>query len=132
MAGQYCTFLLDGHLFGVPVESIQEVLGPRDATDVPLAPAAVRGLLNLRGQIVTMLDMRTRLGLRPRDDASASTNVVVRTPDGPVSLLVDRIGEVIAPPESAFECVPEMVPAAVRSVATSVCKLERELMLVLD
>ena len=64
---QYCTFSLDGHVFGVPVSSVQEVLRSQDLTTVPLAPTEIAGLLNLRGQIVTSLELRARLGLPPRD-----------------------------------------------------------------
>lgn len=131
MADQFCTFLLDGHLFGIPVEEVQEVLRHQDLTAVPLAPAEIHGLLNLRGQIVTTIDLRTRLGL-PAADAQRSVHVVVRTPDGPVSLLVDRIGDVLEPAESAFEPAPETVSAVVHELVDRVCKLEDGLLLVLD
>ena len=104
---QYCTFVLDGHLFGVPVSSVQEVLRAQALTSVPLAPLEVAGLLNLRGQIVTSLELRARLGLRPRPADAPSVNVVVKTADGnAVSLVVDEIGDVIEPPREAFEAPP--------------------------
>ena len=86
MAAQYCTFRLDGHLFGVPVETVQEVLRHQSMTVVPLAPAEVSGLLNLRGQIVVTVDLRVRLGLQRRSAEAPSVNVVVRTHEGTVSL----------------------------------------------
>lgn len=133
LSHQYCTFLLDGHLFGVPVSSVQEVLKQQELTPVPLASPEVTGLINLRGQIVTTLELRTRLSLPPRGDGMSAVNVVVRTPDGGVvSLLVDEIGDVVEPGESAFEPVPETVPSHVRALVTSVCKLDGQLMLVLD
>jgi purine-binding chemotaxis protein CheW len=132
MAAQYCTFRLDGHLFGVPVETVQEVLRHQSMTVVPLAPAEVSGLLNLRGQIVVTVDLRVRLGLTERPADAPSVNVVVRTHEGTVSLLVDQIGDVLEPPEAAFETVPDTVPAALRDVVDRVGKLESELMLVLD
>lgn len=131
MADQFCTFVLDGHLFGVPVEKVQEVLRHQDIRSVPLAPREIRGLLNLRGQIVTTVDLRARLGIPPAEEASA-VNVVVRTPDGPVSLLVDQIGDVLEPAASTFEPAPDTVPRNVRDLVERVCKLEDRLMLVLD
>jgi purine-binding chemotaxis protein CheW len=132
MAEKFCTFLLDGHLFGVPVENVQEVLRTQRVTAVPLAPPEIKGLLNLRGQIVTTIDLRTRLNLPPRDEESSSVNVVVRTTDGAVSLVVDRIGHVLEPAPSTFEAAPDTVPELVRDLVDQVCKLDDGLLLVLD
>lgn len=132
MADQYCTFRLGGHLFGVPVETVQEVLREQDLTVVPLAPPAVCGLINLRGQIVITVDLRRQMGLPARTADTPVTNVVVRTVDGATSLLVDQIGDVLQPEADRFETPPETVPARVRDLVVRVCKLDRELMLVLD
>jgi purine-binding chemotaxis protein CheW len=133
MSHQYCTFLLDGHLFGVPVASVQEVLKGQEVTPVPLAPREVSGLINLRGQIVTTLDLRTRLGIAPRPAGAPSVSVVVHGTDGgPVSLVVDQIGDVIEAHEAALETPPDTVPADVRELVTGICKLEGRLMLLLD
>lgn len=132
MANQYCTFRLGGHLFGVPVETVQEVLRQQDVTVVPLAPPAVSGLINLRGQIVTTVDLRLQTGLPARDGSTPATNVVVRNADGATSLLVDEIGDVLEPDLDRFEAPPETVPARVRRLVTAVCKLDHDLMLVLD
>jgi purine-binding chemotaxis protein CheW len=133
MSVQYCTFRLDGHLFGVPVGSVQEVLKEQELTTVPQAPPEVSGLINLRGQIITTLDLRIRLGLGARPSGAPAVNVVVRTDDGDVvSLLVDEIGDVLEPGEETFEQPPETVPARIRTLVTSVCKLDGQLMLVLD
>ena len=132
MAHQYCTFRLGGHLFGVPVETVQEVLRQQDLTKVPLAPPAVCGLINLRGQIVITVDLRHRTGLPPRAAGEAATNVVVRTSEGATSLQVDEIGDVLEPDLDLFEAPPETVPAQVRDLVVKVCKLEHDLMLVLD
>ena len=130
---QYCTFSLDGHVFGVPVSSVQEVLRSQDLTTVPLAHEEIAGLLNLRGQIVTSLELRARLGLPPREAGAPSVNVVVKSPDGgAVSLVVDEIGDVLAPSRDAFEVPPDTVPATIRSLVTRVCKLDDHLMLLLD
>lgn len=132
MAGQYCTFRLGGHLFGVPVETVQEVLRQQDVTVVPLAAPAVRGLINLRGQIVVTVDLRAQMGLPPRDEDTPTTNVVVRNLEGATSLLVDEIGDVLEPDLDRFEAPPETVPSRVRDLVVRVCKLEHDLMLVLD
>ncbi len=132
MASQYCTFRLGGHLFGVPVETVQEVLRQQDLTRVPLASEQVSGLINLRGQIVITVDLRSQTGLPPREGSVPATNVVVRTAEGATSLLVDDIGDVLEPDLDRFEAPPETVPARVRELVTKVCKLDHDLMLVLD
>src|SRR5439155_869714 len=93
--GQFCTFLVRGMLFGLEVTRIQEVIRYQPLTAVPLTSPVIAGLINLRGQIVTAIDLRIRLGLPPREPDERPLNVVVRTADGPVSLLVDDIGDVI-------------------------------------
>ena len=133
MTGQFCTFVLDGHLFGVPVSAVQEVLRAQDLTAVPLAPAEVAGLINLRGQIVTTLDLRGRLGLPPRPESAKSVNVVVRTADGtPVSLVVDEMGDVLEPGAETFETAPETLAPELRRLVRGVFKLDSRLMLLLD
>src|ERR1051326_2248414 len=104
---QFCTFVLDGLYFGVEVKKVQEVIRYQEMTRVPLAPAVVQGLINLRGQIVTAIDLRRRLELRDRSGDRAPMNVVVRTDDGAVSLLVDDIGDVIKVQTDTFEPPPE-------------------------
>ncbi|GMA38253.1 chemotaxis protein CheW [Mobilicoccus caccae] len=132
MATQYCTFRLGGHLFGVPVETVQEVLREQALTKVPLSSSEVSGLINLRGQIVITIDLRERIGLPPREEGQEVTNVVVRTADSVTSLLVDEIGDVLEPDLDRFESPPDTVPPRVRDLVTRVCKLDRQLMLVLD
>ena len=129
---QFCTFLLDGHLFGVPVPQVQEVIRSQPMTPVPLAPPAVEGLINLRGQIVLAIDLRRRLSLAARANGELRVNVVVRTPDGAISLLVDEIGDVIEVNESTFEVSPETLRGPVRSMILGVHKLEGKLLHLLD
>lgn len=128
----YCTFHLDGLFFGIEVFQIQEVLLYQDMTRVPLAPDTVRGLINLRGQIVTALDLRRRLELPPLPEGQFPMNVVVRDEDSLVSLLVDEIGDVVDVDESTFEAPPENVKGVARELTTGVYKLEGRLLLVLD
>ena len=129
---QYCTFLLDGLSFGVEVLKVQEVIRYQEMTKVPLAPPMVRGLINLRGQIVTAIDLRRRLGLSERAADRLPMNVVVRTDDGLVSLLVDEIGDVQELPEAAFERPPETLKAAAQAFIRGAYKLAGRLLLVLD
>jgi len=129
---QLCTFLLDGFLFGVEVVNVQEVIRYQDMTKIPLASPMVRGLINLRGQIVTAIDMRARLGLPAVADTQQPMNVVLRTTDGVVSLLVDEIGDVLELDGREFERPPETMSGVFRDVVLGVYKLEGRLLLLLD
>lgn len=100
---QFCTFFLDGHFFGTPVPQVQEVIQHQEMTRVPLAPSVVSGMINLRGQILSAIDLRRRLGLHERPGGELPMNVVVRTNEGAVSLLVDEIGDVIEVEEETLE-----------------------------
>jgi purine-binding chemotaxis protein CheW len=128
----YCTFELDGLFFGVQVLAVQEVIRYQRMTSVPLAPEVVRGLINLRGQVVTAIDLRCRLGMAPLPDGRLPMNVVVRTADGPVSLLVDSIGDVIEVDDDTFEPPPDTLTGVAAELITGVYKLEGRLLLVLD
>lgn len=132
MTAQVCTFLVGGHLFGVGVGSVQEVLRFHEMTRVPLSPPEVEGLINLRGQIVTALDLRRRLCLQPRGERRYPMNVVVQTRQGVVSLLVDQIGDVIEVDEGTFEPPPETLAGPVRPFVEGVFKLEDRLLVLLD
>jgi len=129
---QFCTFFLDGHLFGTPVPQVQEVIQYQAMTSVPLAPDVVSGLINLRGQIVSAIDLRKRLGLKDRPDGQLPMNVVVRTNEGAVSLLVDEIGDVIEVEEEMLESPPETLQGFAREVVRGVYKLAGRLLLALD
>jgi purine-binding chemotaxis protein CheW len=132
MAQQFCTFLLDGHTFGVPVPQVQEVILFHQMTQVPLAPSVIRGMINLRGQIVTAIDLRQRLNMKTRPAEQLPMNVVVRTAEGTVSLLVDEIGDVIEVDEETFEPPPETMEKIAGDVVRGVHKLPGRLLLVLD
>ena len=129
---QFCTFQLDDLFLGIEVLRVQEVIRSQPMTRVPLAPAAVRGLINLRGRIVTAIDLRERFGLPKLATGRVSTNVVVATEDGAVSLLVDEIGDVLEATEAQFEEPPVTLPARARGLIRGVYKLPGRLLLVLD
>ena len=134
MAGrkQFSTFVVDRLLFGVEVEKVQEVIRYQEMTRVPLAPPVVQGLINLRGQIVTAIDLRRRLGLKERATADLPMNVVIRHEDGAVSFLVDEIGDVLEVEEGDFEVPPGTLPGDARDLVRGVYKLSERLMHVLD
>jgi purine-binding chemotaxis protein CheW len=128
----YSTFSVDDRYVGIPVDRVQEVLLAQPLTPVPLAHDHISGLINLRGQIVTAVDLRRRLGLPDRAADQQPMNVVVRTTDGVVSLLVDEIGDVLDVTEAAFEAAPETLTGTARELVTGVYKLPERLLLVLD
>jgi purine-binding chemotaxis protein CheW len=131
-SSQYCTFYLDKLLFGVELKGVQEVIRSLEMTKVPLAPSVVSGLINLRGQIVTAVDLRRRLNLEPNPAGTPPMNVVVRSEDGAVSLLVDEIGDVVEVNEETFEPPPETLRGSVRNLILGVHKLKDRLLHVLD
>ncbi len=131
-ARQLCTFLLHGLLFGVDVTRVQEVIRHQELTPVPLAPEVVAGLINLRGQIVTALDMRKKLNMPPRPSDQLPMNVVVRQDEGVVSRLVDEIGDVVDVDDALVEPPPETLPMDAKAMISSVYKLEQQLLLLLN
>lgn len=129
---QFCTFHLDGLFFGVEVSQVQEVLRYQEMTAVPLTKPVIQGLINLRGQIVTAIDLRRRLNLTPRNQDQFPMNVIVNSDDGPVSFLVDEIGDVIEVNGNDIERPPNTMNTSARSLVKGVHKLDHCLMLVLD
>ncbi|MGD0304590.1 MAG: chemotaxis protein CheW [Candidatus Acidiferrales bacterium] len=129
---QLCTFFLEGRAFGVPVEEVREVIRHQMTARVPLAPAVVSGLINLRGQIVTAIDLRRRFGMADRAPGELPVNVIVRTEDMAVSLLVDQIGDVVEVSDEAFETPPETLPEIDRHAVTGLYKLPDRLLILLD
>jgi purine-binding chemotaxis protein CheW len=129
----YVTIRLAGQLLGIPVLSVHDVLKPQVITRVPLAPGSVAGVLNLRGRIVTAIDLRNRLGLPPRGkDERPGMSVVVEYRGEPYSLLIDSVGEVLSLDETAFERNPVTLDTRWRDVSDGIYRLDEELMVVLD
>jgi purine-binding chemotaxis protein CheW len=131
-SGQLSTFFVADLFFGVDVLRVQEVLRFQQMTHVPQAPDVIEGLINLRGQIVTAIDLRRRLRLPPRMGGQTPTNLVIRTDDGAVSLLVDEIGDVLDVDAATYERPPENLDPAAREIIHGVYKLKDRLLLVLD
>src|ERR1017187_6251824 len=131
-SGQFSTFYVGDLFFGVDVLHVQEVLCFQPMTSVPQAPEVIEGLINLRGQIVTAIDMRRRLRLPTRSGDQTLMNIVVRTADGAVSLLVDEIGDVLDMDAATYERPPENLDPAAKELIRGVYKLKDRLLLVLD
>ena len=129
---QFATFFVDDDYFGVEVERIQEILQIQRMTPVPLSSPIIRGLINLRGQIVVAIDLRRRLGLSICAIRQPLMYVVVRYSGGGVSLLVDDIGDVLEADESTFECPPDTLGGDARKMIRGVHKLNDRLLHVLD
>ena len=132
VAGQFASFFVGDLCFGIEVMRVQEVLRYQEITRVPKAPSVIEGLINLRGQIVTAIDMRRRLGLPPRSNGAVPMNMVVRYEDGALSLLVDEIGDVIEVGEAAWEEPPPTLTGDQAKVVRGVYKLPQRLLLVLQ
>lgn len=127
---QLCTFVLDDLCLGLPVEDVQEVLRAQALTRIPLAPPAVQGLINLRGQIVTALDLRRVLSLPAGESGQEPMNLVLRG-EG-FSLLVDEIGDVVSVADEAGEDPPATLRPGLRATSSAVFKLRDQLLIELD
>lgn len=127
-----CTFYVDDLLFGIDVLNVQEVINQQEMTRVPLASDVVTGLINLRGQIVTAIDLRRRLGLGKLESEESPMNIVINTNGGILSLVADRIGDVIEPDIETYELPPATLSSAIREMVSGIYKLDDKLLLVLD
>lgn len=127
-----CTFDVDSLFIGIQISRIQEILRPQPVTPVPLTSSVITGLMSLRGQIVPVINLAERLGVQLADGGVEAFNVLIRTPDGPVSLLVDRVGDVVEVPPEAFEPAPDTLRSSLRPLIRGAYKLERRLLLALD
>jgi purine-binding chemotaxis protein CheW len=130
---QFCTFYVDDILLGIEVLAVQEVLRYQDLTEIPLAPPEIQGLINLRGQIITAINLRSRMHLPPSKSGKNSMNIVTRINNEVISFLVDSVGDVLEVDDESFEPVPSTVDASTRELVSGVYKLEgKRLLMVLD
>lgn len=129
----FVTFFVDEQMFGIPVLHVQDILTPDKIASIPLAPAEVRGSINLRGRIVTVIDVRVRLGLGSRDDDDhGNMGVTVEQDHELYTLLVDRIGDVVAMSNDLFEKNPGTLAPTWREFSEGVYRLDEKLMVILD
>ena len=130
---QFVTFTVAGQMFGVPVLRVQDILQTHKIASIPLAPAEVRGSINLRGRIVTVIDVRARLGLEPVDDsATDQMGVTIEMGIDLYTLLADSIGDVVSLSHDSYEKTPGTLDPKWRDFANGVYRLDGSLMVVLD
>ena len=128
----YVTFTTAAQIFGLPIARVQEVFRPARITRVPLAGAQIAGVLNLRGRIVTTIDMRSRLGLQAREDAVTPMAIGIESRGESFGLLVDTLGEVLRLSDSDIEANPINLDRKLASVSDGVHRLDGQLLVVLD
>lgn len=128
----FVSFTIGKQLFGVPILKVQDILKPDSIASIPLAPPEIKGSINLRGRIVTVIDVRVRLGLEPREDSADSMGVTVEQNQDLYTLLVDRIGDVVSLAKDKFEKNPGTLDTKWREFASGVFRLDKSLMVVLD
>ncbi len=127
----FVTFIIADQLFGIPVLKVQDVLSSHNITRIPLAPPEIAGSLNLRGRIVTAMDVRLRLGLPPREKRGSMS--IVADHDGELySLMVDSVGEVLALKGSDWERNPPTLDPKFREYSLGIYRLDNKLLVVLD
>lgn len=129
---QFSTFYIDQYYLGVDVSHVQEIIRYQKMTKIPLSSDVIGGLINLRGQIVTAIDLHKRLLAKNRPDDVEPMNVIVRHGDSSFSLLVDQIGDVISVSEDKLSQPPENLDGETKQLITSVYKLDKQLLLILD
>lgn len=129
---EYVTFFSAGEFFGLPIECVQEVFRATQITRVPLAGPHIAGVLNLRGRIVTAIDMRSRLGLRPQGPGPAPMTIGIEWRSESFGLVVDELGEVLKLAASSCEPNPVNLDRRLAQVAAGVCRLDGQLLIVLD
>lgn len=131
----YLTLTIAGQLFGIPVLQVQDVLGEQKITHIPLAPPEIAGSLNLRGRIVTAIDVRKRLGLPPEgesDEETSHMSIVVEHEHELYSLIIDSVGDVLAFENDCYERNPPTLDPLWREVSAGIYRLEDQLLVVLD
>ena len=131
-ARDFVTVTIADQVFGIPVLEVRDVLRPQDMTRVPLAPREVAGVLNLRGRIVTAIDVRCRLNLPPRDEGEKGMNVVVDFHGEPYALVFDSVGEVLSLPDESCERTPPTLNPRWREVSDGIYRLDGRLLVVLE
>lgn len=129
---EYVTAMVGGQLFGLPIRRVQDVFIPERLTRVPLAPPEIAGVLNLRGRIVTLIDLRFRLGLERRNNSGPDMAIGVESRGESYGLLIDKIGEVLKLDGTACERLPINLDPRLASVSSGIFRLDGQLLMVLD
>jgi len=129
---EYVTVLLGGQLFGLPISRVQDVFMPERLTRVPLARPEIAGVLNLRGRIVTAIDMRCRLGLPKRDDDRPAMAIGIECKGESYGLLIDSVGEVLKLDDSNLDSNPVNLDGRLAQISAGIHRLEGQLLVILD
>lgn len=129
---QLLTFMLSDQMFGVPVLQVNDVLGPQKITKLPMAPPALAGVMNLRGRIVTAVDVRRCLGQTSKTQTNSNMSVVVDQDGELFSLMIDSVGDVLQLTKATYETTPATLDPAWRSVSSGIHKLQDRILVVLD
>ncbi len=129
---EFLTMIVGGQMFGVPVLQVQDVLGERKLTRVPLAPPEVSGAMNLRGRIVTAVDLRHKLSMEKKNEGVESMYIVVEYNGELYSLIVDDVGDVLALPDESFEKTPSTIDSSWRELSVGIYRLDGRLLVILD
>jgi purine-binding chemotaxis protein CheW len=129
---EFVTAVIGGQLFGLPILRVQDVFAPERLTTVPLAPCEIAGLLNLRGRIVTLINMRRRLGLGGEESGSPPMAIGVELRGESYGLLIDSVGEVLKLDDMACEPNPSNLDPRLANVSTGIYRLDGQLLMVLD
>jgi Chemotaxis signal transduction protein len=126
------TFTVADQLFGISINKVQDILVPERIAPIPLAPVQVRGAINVRGKIVTVIDVRTRLDLEPAPDLHGGTALTVEHNSGLYTLLVDKVGDVVEVPDLSDSDTLAMPDRQWRDIATGIVKMEDSVIVVMD
>ena len=129
---QLSSFIVHDFLFGIDVQEVQEAIRHLEITRVPLSPPLIAGLINLRGQIITALDLRVCLDLPERSPVQSPVNLILRTHQGLLSLLVDEIGTVLEPGQDAYELAPSALRGHLKGFIRETYKMPDQLLLIFD
>jgi purine-binding chemotaxis protein CheW len=129
---EYVTVMIDGQLFGLPISRVQDVFMPDRLTRVPQASVEIAGVLNLRGRIVTAIDLRRRLGLPPRSGGRPPMAVGIELRGESYGLLIDSVGEVMKLADNTQEPNPVNLDSKLAAVSAGVHRLDGQLLVILD
>ena len=129
---EYVTAMIGGQLFGLPIVRVQDVFIPERLTRVPLAPPEIAGVLNLRGRIVTLIDLRRRFGLGQREDGNSSMAIGVESRAESYGLLIDSVGEVLKLDEALREPNPINLDPRLARASAGIHRLDGQLLILID
>jgi len=129
---EFLTVIIGGQMFGIPVLQVQDVLGEKETTRIPLAPPEISGAMNLRGRIVTAIDMRYKLSMPPKDEGATSMYIVVEYENELYSFIVDKVGDVLSLPDSKFEKTLSTIDASWKDITSGIYRLDGTLLIILD